>query len=199
VATWLVVGLGNPGSAYAATRHNVGRLVVEELADRVRDSSATAWRRHRTGRADTVEARLGTPGDADAPRVVFLRPRTFMNESGGPVASVAAYLRVPADHVVVAHDEIDLPFGRLRLKRGGGDNGHNGVRSMRTSLRSGDFSRLRVGIGRPPGSQDPADFVLSTWSAAERRELPDLVTRAADAVDSLLHSGLEQAQNVFNG
>lgn len=190
---WLVVGLGNPGPRYARTRHNVGYLVVEELAGRV----GGIWRAHRSRRADFVEARLGG-GPADD-RVLFVRPRSYMNDIGGPVAAVLRFFRLPPEQVVAVHDELDLPFGALRVKRGGGDNGHNGLRSMRAALGTGDFHRVRIGIGRPLGRQDPADFVLSDFGPAERRQLPDVVGRAADAVDSLVRTGLERTQQEFNG
>ena len=193
VVVWLVVGLGNPGPRYASTRHNVGYLVVEELARRLGDS----WRSHKTGRADVVEGRLGAPGST-APRVVLARPRCYMNESGGPVKALATFYKVPHAGIVAIHDELDLEFGTLRVKLGGGDNGHNGLRSMRSSLRSGDFYRVRVGVGRPPGRQDPADFVLSNYSSTERKELPFQVDSAADAVESLFTDGLERTQQRFN-
>jgi peptidyl-tRNA hydrolase, PTH1 family len=188
---WLVVGLGNPGPTYAGNRHNVGRMVNDELATRMSGS----FKSHKSGRADVVEGRLGGVG---GPRVVLARPRCYMNESGGPVATLAAFYKVPVERVVAIHDELDLPFDTLRVKLGGGDNGHNGLRSMRQSLGSGEFYRVRVGIGRPPGRQAPADFVLSDYSAAERKVLPFQVDTAADAVESLLADGLEQTQNRFN-
>jgi peptidyl-tRNA hydrolase, PTH1 family len=188
---WLVVGLGNPGPTYAGNRHNVGRMVNDELATRMSGS----FKSHKSGRADVVEGRLGGVG---GPRVVLARPRCYMNESGGPVATLAAFYKVPVERVVAIHDELDLPFDTLRVKLGGGDNGHNGLRSMRQSLGSGEFYRVRVGIGRPPGRQAPADFVLSDYSAAERKVLPFQVDTAADAVESLLAEGLEQTQNRFN-
>jgi PTH1 family peptidyl-tRNA hydrolase len=190
---WLVVGLGNPGPTYAATRHNVGYLVTDELVRRMGGS----WRAHKTGRSDVVEGRLGAPG-APGPRVVLARPRCYMNESGGPVKALATFYKVPADHVVAIHDELDIDFGTLRVKFGGGDNGHNGLKSMRSSLGTGDFYRVRAGIGRPPGRQSPADFVLSAYSTAERRELPLQVDSAADAVESLIADGLELTQQRFN-
>lgn len=194
-APWLVVGLGNPGPTYADTRHNVGQLVVDLLAVRMR----AAWRRHRTGRADVAEGRLGAPGTAaGAARVLAVKSRSYMNESGGPVAAVASYASVQATQVVAVHDELDLDFMALRVKRGGGDNGHNGLRSMRRSLGTGDFTRVRVGIGRPPGRQDPADYVLSRWSKAERDELPLVVERAANAVESLTLRSLANTQNDYN-
>jgi PTH1 family peptidyl-tRNA hydrolase len=190
---WLVVGLGNPGPSYAGHRHNVGRMVLHELAGR----AGSGFRSHRTGRADVVEGRVGGPGVGGA-RMVLASPRTYMNESGGPAAALSQFYKVPVERVVAVHDELDIPFDTLRLKLGGGDNGHNGLRSMRASLGSGEFHRVRVGIGRPPGRQNPADFVLSDFSAAERRMLPFVVDRAADAVESLLTDGLVVAQGRFN-
>jgi peptidyl-tRNA hydrolase, PTH1 family len=190
-AVWLVVGLGNPGPSYAGNRHNVGYLVNEELAGRVGGS----FRAHKTGRADVVEGRLGGPGGH---RVVLARPRCYMNETGGPVAALARFYKVAPDQVVAVHDELDLPFDAMRVKLGGGDNGHNGLRSMRSALGTGEFYRVRVGIGRPPGRQSPADFVLSDYSASERKVLPFQVDRAADAVESLLEDGLAVTQSRFN-
>ena len=192
--TWVVVGLGNPGPSYAGHRHNVGYLVLEELASRM----GSGFRAHKTGRADVVEGRLAPPGAPDAPRVVLARPRSYMNEVGGPTKALTTFYKVPAERVVVIHDELDIAFGTLRVKRGGGDNGHNGLRSLRSSLGSGEFFRVRVGIGRPPGRKDPADFVLSDYTATERKELPFQVDRAADAVESLLEHGLERTQQQFN-
>jgi PTH1 family peptidyl-tRNA hydrolase len=191
---WLVVGLGNPGPSYAGHRHNVGYLVNDELARRV----GSGFRPHKSGRADVVEGRLGGAGGVGGVRVVLARPRCYMNETGGPVSTLAKFYKVPVERVVAIHDELDIPFDTMRLKLGGGDNGHNGLRSMRASLGSGDFHRVRVGIGRPPGRQSPADFVLSGYSAAERKVLPFQVDRAADAVESLLTEGLEKAQARFN-
>jgi PTH1 family peptidyl-tRNA hydrolase len=187
---WLVVGLGNPGPSYAGNRHNVGYLVTDELADRMDGK----FRAHKSRRADVVEGRLGIGG----PRVVLARARSYMNESGGPVAALASFYKVPVDRIVAIHDELDIPFDTMRIKLGGGDNGHNGLKSMRASLGSGEFYRVRVGIGRPPGRQAPADFVLSDYSAAERKLLPFGVDRAADAVESLITDGLEKTQARFN-
>jgi PTH1 family peptidyl-tRNA hydrolase len=191
---WLVVGLGNPGPAYAGHRHNVGHLVTDELARRM----GGGWRAHKASRADVVEGRLGAPG-TDAPRVVLARPRSYMNETGGPVKALATFFKVPVGRIIAVHDELDIDFGTLRTKLGGGDNGHNGLKSMRSSLGSGDFYRVRAGIGRPPGRQSPADFVLSGYSSTERKELPFQVDRAADAVESLITDGLELTQQRFNG
>lgn len=190
---WLVVGLGNPGPSYAGHRHNVGYLVADELADRM----GSRWRSHKSGRADVVEGRLTSPG-VPGPRVVLARPRTYMNESGGPVKALASFYKVSPERIIAVHDELDIAFNTLRIKLGGGDNGHNGLRSMRSSLATGDFYRVRAGIGRPPGRQDVADFVLSDYSRTELKELPFQVMDAADAVESLLSEGLEQTQQRFN-
>lgn len=189
--TWLVVGLGNPGSSYAGTRHSVGHLVVELLAER----AESKLKAHRRGRADIAEVRIGPPPGVHA---VLARPRSYMNLSGGPVASLCDYFDVRPDRLVVVHDELDLPYGTLRVKYGGGDSGHNGVRSVRLALGTGDFYRVRFGVGRPPGRMDPAVYVLRPWSAAERKELDLHVDRAADAVEALLTKGLAYTQNEYN-
>lgn len=198
MATWLVVGLGNPGPTYAAHRHNVGYLVVDELARR----GGVRFSRALTLRAEVAQTRLagGRIGGigADAEQVVLLKPRTFMNDSGLAVARAAKYFKADPAHLVVAHDELDLDFGRLRLKFGGGDNGHNGLKSIRSGLGTGEYYRARFGIGRPPGRQDPADFVLSPFPASAGEELRLEVDRCADAVESLLGEGLELAQSRFN-
>ncbi|WP_298322313.1 aminoacyl-tRNA hydrolase [Haloactinopolyspora sp.] len=191
-ALWLVVGLGNPGPSYAETRHNVGAMVLDLLAAR----AETRLKAQRRTRADVAEVRFGgIPGN----RAVLARPRSYMNESGGPVARLVDFYKVPLDHVLVVYDELDLPFGTIRLKRGGGDNGHNGLRSIRASLGSGDYCRLRIGIGRPPGRMDPAAYVLKPFSAAERRDLEFYVDRAADAAEAVVVDGLVYAQNHYNG
>jgi PTH1 family peptidyl-tRNA hydrolase len=183
----LIVGLGNPGPRYAGTRHNAGFLVVELLAERM----GGRFKAHR-GRCDVVEGRLaGVP-------VVLAKPKSYMNESGGPVVSISRFFKVPIDRIVVVHDDLDLPFGELRLKRGGGDGGHNGLRSTTSALGNREYARVRIGIGRPPGQQDPADFVLREWTATQRKELPFLIDRAADAVEALVRDGLEAAQNEYN-
>jgi PTH1 family peptidyl-tRNA hydrolase len=191
--TWLIAGLGNPGPAYAGHRHNIGYLVLDELARRMGGS----LRAHKSGRADVLEGRLAPPG-APAPKVVLGRARGYMNESGGAVSTLAKFYGVEPDHVVAIHDELDIDFGTLRAKFGGGDNGHNGVRSLRASLGTGDFYRLRVGIGRPPGRRDPADFVLSDYTAAERKDLPFQIDEAADAIECLVEKGLAETQQRFN-
>ncbi|MFL6139357.1 MAG: aminoacyl-tRNA hydrolase [Frankiaceae bacterium] len=186
-SAWLVVGLGNPGPGFAGNRHNAGHLVVDLLAERRR----ARFKAHK-GRAEVVEDRI------DGVRVVLAKPRSYMNESGGPVTALRDFFKVPVERIAVVHDELDIPFGTLRLKAGGGDNGHNGLRSLRRSLGSGEFVRVRFGIGRPPGRQDPAEFVLRDFSAAERKELGLHVERAADAVECLVVEGLERAQNLYN-
>ncbi len=190
---WLVVGLGNPGPTYAGHRHNVGHLVADVLAERL----GGRFRAHKAGSAEVVEGRLGAPG-APGPRIVLAKPRTYMNTSGGPVKALAGFYKIEPARVVAVHDELDLPFGGLRVKLGGGDNGHNGLRSLRSSLGTGDFHRVRVGIGRPTGRQDVSDFVLSDYSRAERKELPLQLEEAADAATSLVTDGLERAQQLHN-
>jgi peptidyl-tRNA hydrolase, PTH1 family len=191
--TWLIVGLGNPGPAYAGHRHNIGYVVLDELGRRMGGS----LRAHKSGRADVLEGRLAPPG-APAPKVVLGRGRGYMNESGGAVSTLAKFYGVEPDHIVAIHDELDIDFGTLRTKFGGGDNGHNGLKSLRASLGTGDFYRVRVGIGRPPGRRDPADFVLSDYTAAERKELPFQIDAAADAIECLVEKGLEETQQRFN-
>jgi len=190
---WLVVGLGNPGPSYAGHRHNVGYLVTSELAERM----GAPFRAHKSGRAEVVEGRLGAPGTTSA-RVVLMKSRSYMNETGGAVKQLASFYKVPTERIVAVHDELDLPFDSMRVKLGGGDNGHNGVRSMRAALGTGDFYRVRIGIGRPTGRQDVADFVLSNYSATERKALPLQVVLAADAVESLVTDGLAATQSRFN-
>jgi PTH1 family peptidyl-tRNA hydrolase len=184
---FLIVGLGNPGPRYAATRHNIGFGVVELLALRLR----ARFKAHRS-RCEIVETRLG------ATPAVLAKPMSYMNESGGPVNAAARFFKVPVARLVVVHDDLDLPFGVLRLKRGGGEGGHNGLRSLTSALGSPDYLRVRFGIGRPPGRQDPADFVLREFSSSERKELAFLLDRAADATEALVTDGLEQAQNAYN-
>lgn len=182
-----MVGLGNPGPAYAGNRHNVGCMVVDLLAERM----SSRFKAHKS-RAEIVEGRLG------GRRVVLAKPRSYMNDSGGPVSALMDFFKVPLTRLVVVHDELDLPYGGLRLKLGGGDNGHNGLKSLRRSLGSGEFNRVRLGIGRPPGRMDAAAFVLRDFGGAERKDLGVEVDRAADAVEALVSDGLEKTQNVFN-
>ncbi|MGH3615989.1 MAG: aminoacyl-tRNA hydrolase [Pseudonocardia sp.] len=184
----LVVGLGNPGPDYAETRHNVGFRVVEVLASR---AGGGRFSKHKTN-ADVVESRL-----VDR-RAVLAKPRTYMNVSGGPLAGLLRYYSVAIEDLVVVHDDLDLGFGVVRLKRGGGEGGHNGLRSISSSVGTRDYLRVRFGIGRPPGRQDPADFVLRRFTGAELTELEFAVDLAADAVEALLADGLEPAQNRFH-
>jgi len=183
--SWLVVGLGNPGPRYEATRHNVGQMVVAELAAR-RSETLRAHKAH----ARVAESWLRPGG----PKLVLATPNSFMNVSGGPVSSLARFYDVPPERVVVVHDELDIPFDTVKLKTGGGHGGHNGVRDVAKALGTADFPRVRVGIGRPPGRQDPADWVLDPFSASERVALPILVGDAADAVETLVGEGLLAAQ-----
>lgn len=184
---WLVIGLGNPGPEYAGNRHNAGFLVLDVLAVRM----AAGFRSHK-GRADVAVGRL-----ADR-QAVLAKPRSYMNLSGGPAAALRDFYKVPLERIIVVHDDMDIPFGELRLKRGGGSGGHNGLRSLTSSLGGPDYLRVRFGIGRPPGRMDPAVYVLRDFSPAERKELDVHLERAADAVEVLIHDGLAAAQNIFH-
>jgi PTH1 family peptidyl-tRNA hydrolase len=190
-APWLVVGLGNPGREYAGNRHNVGALVADLLVSRM----GVRFGRHKRAHADVAEGRIGFGG----PRVILAKPLTYMNLSGAPVAALAQFYKVGVDNVLVVHDELDLPYGQVRAKRGGGEGGHNGLRSISKSLGSKEYARVRFGIGRPPGRQDPADYVLSDFGAAERKELDFLVDRAADVAEAVVLEGVEWAQNKYHG
>jgi len=184
---WLVIGLGNPGPEYAGNRHNCGFMVAATTTARI----GAGFKRDRS-RAVVVAGRLaGYP-------VTLAKPQTFMNLSGGPVAALRSFYKIPPDQILVIHDDLDLPFETIRLKLGGGDGGHNGLRSVTAALGTRDYLRTRVGIGRPPGRMDPADFVLRDFSAAERKLLPLVLERAADAVEVLLRQGLAAAQNEFH-
>ena len=184
---WLIAGLGNPGPEYAGNRHNAGFMVADLLAER----TGARFKRDRS-RAAVASGRLaGFP-------VTLAKPMTFMNLSGRPVAALRTFYKIPPERIVVVHDELDLPLGALRLKQGGGDNGHNGLRSVTAALGTRDYFRVRVGIGRPPGRMDPADFVLHDFSAAERKLVPELLERAADATEALMRRGLAAAQNEFH-
>ncbi|QGK68684.1 aminoacyl-tRNA hydrolase [Allosaccharopolyspora coralli] len=183
----LIVGLGNPGPRYEGNRHNIGFLVLDELAARV----GGKFKAHKSG-AEVVEGRLGPC------RAVLAKPRSFMNLSGGAVSSVAKFYKVPATELIVVHDELDLPFGTVRLKRGGGENGHNGLRSMTKSLGTKEYLRVRFGVDRPPGRMDAADYVLKDFSRAESKELGWFIDHCADAVEAVAAQGLEAAQNRFH-
>jgi PTH1 family peptidyl-tRNA hydrolase len=195
---WLIVGLGNPGPDYAGNRHNAGFMILDVLAGRV----GGRFKSHKA-RADVVEGHLGDPGVArgqgGGTRIVLAKPRTFMNESGGPVGSLRDFFKVPTERIIVVHDELDIPYGTVRLKRGGGDNGHNGLRSITRSLGEKDYLRVRFGVGRPPGRMDAAAFVLRDFSAAERKDLALELEQAADAVEMLVTQGLEASQNAIHG
>lgn len=191
---WLVVGLGNPGSKYAGNRHNAGQMVVDELARRC----GAAFKAHRVN-AVVAEARLGTlPGGAPGPRVVLAKPSTYMNTSGGPVSGLANYYDVPPERVILVHDEVDIPFGSVKLKASGGEGGHNGLRDTTKALGTREYIRVRVGVGRPPGRQDTADYVLKDFGTAERKELPFLLSDAADAVETVVTQGLLAAQGIHH-
>ncbi|MEU4350429.1 aminoacyl-tRNA hydrolase [Streptomyces sp. NPDC023838] len=190
-APWLVVGLGNPGPEYAANRHNVGFMVADLLAERM----GAKFKAHKA-RAQVVEGRIGPAGPLNR-RVILAKPLSYMNLSGGPVTQLRDFYKVPTENVVAVHDELDIDYGVLRLKLGGGDNGHNGLKSMTKSF-GPDYHRVRFGIGRPPGRMQVADFVLKDFSSTERKELDYFVDRAADAVEALVIEGLERAQSTYN-
>lgn len=188
-STWLVAGLGNPGPRYAGTRHNIGELVADELAAR----RGEGFRSHKTG-ADVAETWL-RPGGA---KLVLAKPHSFMNLSGKPVAALCRFYSVPPERLIVVHDELDIPFDSLKLKLGGGHGGHNGVRDVAAALSTPEFVRVRVGIGRPPGQQNPADWVLAPFTAAERETVPILASDAADAVETVVGEGLLAAQQRYH-
>jgi len=185
---WLLVGLGNPGPQYARNRHNVGFMCCDEIAARL----GARFKRDRSRSMALTGVLAGVP-------VTVAKPITFMNLSGRPVAALSRFLKIPAARIVVIHDELDLPFGTVRLKLGGGDNGHNGLRSLTAALGTRDYYRVRIGIGRPPGRMDPADFVLRDFSVAERAELPAVIGTSCDAAEALVATGLTAAQNQFHG
>ncbi|MDT9692134.1 aminoacyl-tRNA hydrolase [Streptomyces sp. P9(2023)] len=191
-APWLIVGLGNPGPDYAANRHNVGFMVVDLLADRI----GGKFKRAQKAQAQVVEGRMGPVGPANR-RVILAKPMSYMNLSGGPVTALRDFYKVPTAHIVAIHDELDIDYGVLRVKIGGGDNGHNGLKSM-TKAMGAEYHRVRFGIGRPPGRMQVADFVLKDFSSTERKELDYFVDRAADSVECLVAEGLERAQSAYN-
>jgi PTH1 family peptidyl-tRNA hydrolase len=190
---WLVVGLGNPGPRYAGNRHNVGAMVVAQLAADL----GVKLGAHRS-RAQVAQARSAPSGGVPGEQVVLAVPTSYMNESGGQVSSVVKFFKIPPERLLVVHDELDLPFADLMLKRGGGEGGHNGLRSISQSLGTRDYCRLRVGIGRPPGRMDAADFVLRDFSSTERKELDFVISDAVDAVTAVLGDGWERAQSAVN-
>ncbi|TGN73719.1 aminoacyl-tRNA hydrolase [Streptomyces bauhiniae] len=191
-APWLVVGLGNPGPEYAMNRHNVGFMAVDLLAERI----GGKFKRAGKAQAQVLEGRIGPVGPANR-RVILAKPMSYMNLSGGPVNALRDFYKVPLSQVVAVHDELDIDYGALRLKLGGGDNGHNGLKSM-TKAMGPDYHRVRFGIGRPPGRMQVADFVLKDFASAERKELAYFVDRTADAVECLVTEGLERAQSAYN-
>ncbi|HEY9374724.1 aminoacyl-tRNA hydrolase [Streptomyces sp.] len=191
-APWLIVGLGNPGPEYAANRHNVGFMVADLLAERI----GGKFKRAQKAQAQVVEGRIGAPGPASR-RVVLVKPMSYMNLSGGPVTALRDFYKVPTANIVAVHDELDIDYGVLRLKIGGGDNGHNGLKSM-TKAMGAEYHRVRFGIGRPPGRMQVADFVLKDFSSTERKELDYFVDRATDSVECLVTEGLERAQSAYN-
>ena len=193
MTSWLVVGLGNPGPAFASHRHNIGYRVAEELARRME----VRFRVARSMRAEVAEGRIG-PAGADTPRLIVARSRTFMNETGWAVRRLLGYYKLGPSQMIVVHDELDIDPGQLRVKFGGGDNGHNGLKSIRAALGTGDFYRVRLGVGRPLGRQDPADFLLSDIPASAREIVAEEIDRGADAIESLVLVGLDKTQNAFN-
>ena len=186
--TWLVIGLGNPGPQYAGNRHNVGAMVIDHLAER----AGAKLRKHKAGAA-AESVRLGAGA-----RAIIAIPSSYMNLSGGPTKALASFFSVLPERTIVVHDELDIPFGEVRLKLGGGEGGHNGLRSISSSFGTKDYLRVRVGIGRPPGRMDAASYVLKDFSPTERKELPFLIDDAADAVELLIDKGLTDAQQVVH-
>lgn len=191
-ATRLLIGLGNPGPEYAATRHNIGHMVLDAMAA----ASGSSFRAARRGRAQVIEGYLGAPGVGA--RTILARPTCYMNESGGPARALADFYSVAPEDVVVVHDDVDLPFEEIRLKRGGGEGGHNGLRDITKALGTKDYLRVRVGVGRPTGRRDTADHVLAPFSATERKTLPILIEEVAEAAEMLILDGLETAQQRYH-
>ena len=186
---WLVVGLGNPGPGYAANRHNVGQQALAVLADR----HSAVFKNHRSNAAVALTR---TPDSAE--QLVLAKPNTFMNVSGAPVAALMRFYKIAPHRLIVLHDELDVPFDSVRLKHGGGHGGHNGIRAIMAAIGTGDFTRVRIGIGRPPGRQAAADFVLRDFDADQRAALPGLLTDAADAAELIATHGLTAAQLKFH-
>ena len=188
---WLIVGLGNPGPEYEKTRHNIGQMVLDELAKEVGGS----FKKHSKASAVVVEGRLGFGG----PKVILMKSLGYMNTSGGPVSAVAKFYGIDPDHIIVVHDELDIPFDTIKLKIGGGEGGHNGLRDITKALGTKDYYRVRTGIGRPPGRMDTADFVLKPFSSTEAKDLPCLISNAADATMMLVKEGLLATQQRYHG
>jgi peptidyl-tRNA hydrolase, PTH1 family len=189
--TWLVVGLGNPGDQYAATRHNVGQMVIDHLVKRHNLKLST----HKS-RSDIAAYKLGV--GADAHSVILAKAKSYMNESGGPIKALASFYSVEPAKIIVLHDELDIPFAAIRAKIAGGDNGHNGLKSLTSALGTADYYRVRLGIGRPMGQQDPGDFVLKQFSKEEKKDLEEFIDRGADCVEFLIEKGLDLTQSKFN-
>ena len=185
---WLIVGLGNPGPTYALTRHNIGARVIDELAQRGNSKLS----RHKRALADVAEVRVGEN------KLVLAKPMSYMNESGGPTKALASFYKIDPANIIVLHDELDIPLSTIRVKLGGGDNGHNGLKSIRSAFGTGDWYRVRLGIGRPEGRQDPADFVLKPFGSAQATDVSFLIDNGADAVESIVNHGLVATQNSFN-
>jgi len=185
---WLVVGLGNPGPTYASMRHNIGAMVIDELVAQ----NSEKLTRHKRALADVCETRIS------GAQVVLVKPLSYMNESGGPVKALAKFYKVEPEQIIVLHDELDIPLSTIRVKLGGGDNGHNGLKSIRSAMGSGDWFRIRLGIGRPPGQQDPADFVLHNFASAESADVAILKSQGCEAVSALITKGLIETQNLYN-
>lgn len=188
---WLIVGLGNPGPEYEKTRHNIGQMVLDEIAKEVGGS----FKKHSKASAVVVEGRLGFGG----PKVILMKSLGYMNTSGGPVSAVAKFYGIDPDHIIVVHDELDIPFDTIKLKIGGGEGGHNGLRDITKALGTKDYYRVRTGIGRPPGRMDTADFVLKPFSSTEAKDLPFLISNAADATMMLVKEGLLATQQRYHG
>ena len=182
---WLVIGLGNPGPEYEKTRHNIGQLVLDQLSDGQKFSS------HKS-RMEICEVKCGEQ------TLVLAKSRGYMNETGGPAKALLDFYKIETTQVIAVHDELDLPYNALRIKQGGGDNGHNGLKSLTSSFSNADYFRIRMGIGRPIGDQDPADFVLKPFSKEERKDLGEFTTRGADAITALVLTGMDKAQTAFN-
>lgn len=188
---WLIVGLGNPGPEYEKTRHNIGQMVLDELAKEVGGS----FKKHSKASAVVVEGRLGFGG----PKVILMKSLGYMNTSGGPVSALAQFYDINPDRIIVVHDELDIPFDTIKLKIGGGEGGHNGLRDITKALGTKDYYRVRTGIGRPPGRMDTADFVLKPFSSTEAKDLPFLISNAADATMMLVKEGLLATQQRYHG
>jgi PTH1 family peptidyl-tRNA hydrolase len=189
--TWLVAGLGNPGDQYAATRHNVGQMVIDQLVKR--HSIKLASHKSRT---HIAAYKLGV--GIDAHQIILAKSHSYMNETGGPIKALANFYSIEPENIIALHDELDIGFAAIRTKLGGGDNGHNGLKSMTSAFDTPDYYRVRLGIGRPMGQQDPADFVLKQFSKEEKKELDEFIERGADVVEFLIEQGLELTQGKFN-